>query len=717
LNVNLGSAFLENSYKYKAFVSYSRRDEKAARWLQRAIEGYRLPKNLKAALLKQGKSTILSPVFRDREDLHASSSLGDVLMDALSQSEYLIVVCSPNTVASEWVNQEISEFIKLRSVDNVLAVILDGEPNALLGGRPAEEECFPELLRFELEADGSLSDRRREPLAPDLRTGGDGRRLVRLKLIASMLHVDLDQLVQREAQRRVQLLGALATFALVLAGVLSLMTIQTLRANKLAEVQRVIAEERRESAEGLIEFMLGDLRDQLEPVGRLAVLDSVGARALTYYDELGQAQMDADSIGRRSRAMLLLGEIQRGKGNLSQAADMFSRVAEDTALLLAEDPGNTKRIYDHAQSTFWQGYIAWEILDFVKASRHLSEYLALAQQLTDIEPDNIEWQLELHYGFSNIGSLFYQQGEWAIAQANYSESLRIIAAILEAYPDNPEYLRNYAEEASWLASAYLASNQYKQSAKFNTREYEIYEKLLLVTPEDRTVASRMVNALITRATLQLIQGQTEQALNTLVEGNRLAASLTQLDPENADYWKSYIRTSANLARFHLSTGSLQEALTHLKKCQESGFRLDSMGAESGGWLLTAYSPCQLAAVRYWLIEGDIEQARVQLKELQEVHAALPGKLLSHRTYPEVTAEISLYLGDIVDMDGDASLANSYWRNALDTLPLLTNAQFHIKFDALVRLDEVTDARVVGLQLVDNGYLHHEFIQSYHELSR
>jgi tetratricopeptide (TPR) repeat protein len=383
---------------------------------------------------------------------------------------------------------------------------------------------------------------------------------------------------------------------------------------------------------------------------------------------------------------------------------------------LAEDPGNTKRIYDHAQSTFWQGYIAWEILDFEKASRHLSEYLALAQQLTDIEPDNIEWQLELHYGYSNIGSLFYQQGEWAIAQANYSESLRIIAAILQAYPDNPEYLRNYAEEASWLASAYLASNQYEQSAKFNIREYDIYEKLLLMTPEDRTVASRMVTALETRATLQLTQGQIKQALNTLVEGETQAGSLTQLDPENADYWKSYIYTSAKLARLHLSTGRLQEASDHLEKCQESGFMLNSLGAESGGWLLKGYSQCQLTAVRYWLIEGNGEKARAQLKELQEVHAALPGELLSHRSYPDVTAEIFLYLGDTFEMEGDSELASSHWQNALESLPLLTNTQFHIKFDALVRLEDLASARAVGLRLVDNGYLHHEFIQIYRELS-
>ena len=48
------------------------------------------------------------------------------------------------------------------------------------------------------------------------------------------------------------------------------------------------ARDQRREAEGLIGFMLGDLRDKLEPIGRLDVLDAVGARALAYYEKPGQ---------------------------------------------------------------------------------------------------------------------------------------------------------------------------------------------------------------------------------------------------------------------------------------------------------------------------------------------------------------------------------------------------------------------------------------------
>ncbi|MGC5276337.1 hypothetical protein ACPXAM_24715, partial [Escherichia coli] len=59
------------------------------------------------------------------------------------------------------------------------------------------------------------------------------------------------------------------------------------------------AEFQRNEADGLVEFMLTDLRAKLEPVGRLDALDVVGTRALDYYAKQKLANLDADALGRR----------------------------------------------------------------------------------------------------------------------------------------------------------------------------------------------------------------------------------------------------------------------------------------------------------------------------------------------------------------------------------------------------------------------------------
>src|SRR5215218_4767011 len=87
--------------RYWAFVSYSHRDKAAGDWLHRALETQPVPKPLVGRPTRLG--TIpprLTPVFRDREELAASPDLGVRIEEALRQSRYLIVICSPQAAAS-----------------------------------------------------------------------------------------------------------------------------------------------------------------------------------------------------------------------------------------------------------------------------------------------------------------------------------------------------------------------------------------------------------------------------------------------------------------------------------------------------------------------------------------------------------------------------------------------------------------------------------------
>ena len=82
---------MSNSYRYKAFISYSHADERIAGWLHRRIESYRPPKTL---IGQEGRRGIipdrLRPVFRDREELTASTELGTEIQRALQVTEFLV---------------------------------------------------------------------------------------------------------------------------------------------------------------------------------------------------------------------------------------------------------------------------------------------------------------------------------------------------------------------------------------------------------------------------------------------------------------------------------------------------------------------------------------------------------------------------------------------------------------------------------------------------
>ena len=189
--------------KYWAFLSYSHQDTRLCEWLHRELETFRVPTRLVGRDTREGKTpSRLFPVFRDRDELPGSSELGKNLTHALEQSRYLIVVCSPAAARSRWVNEEIRQFKAMGGEHRVLALIIDGEPNAADKPESGLLECFPDALKHRVDADGQLSAERVEPIAADIRKGRENRSTAVLRLIAGLLGVPFDDLRQRDQERK-----------------------------------------------------------------------------------------------------------------------------------------------------------------------------------------------------------------------------------------------------------------------------------------------------------------------------------------------------------------------------------------------------------------------------------------------------------------------------------------------------------------------------------
>ena len=105
------------------FISYSHKDVKWAKWLQRKLEWYRLPAE---AHNEFSDSRYIRPVFRDRDTLTAGI-LNESLRAHLEASRYLVVVCSPNSAQSEWVNNEIKAFIEMGRIEQIVPFIVEGD--------------------------------------------------------------------------------------------------------------------------------------------------------------------------------------------------------------------------------------------------------------------------------------------------------------------------------------------------------------------------------------------------------------------------------------------------------------------------------------------------------------------------------------------------------------------------------------------------------------
>ncbi len=173
---------------YDAFISYRHAplDMEFAKKVHTGLETFRVP----AAVRKKTGKKRIQRVFRDQEELPIGSDLNENIAEALRESEFLIVICSPETPGSYWVCKEIETFIALHGRQNVLAVLADGEP----------AQSFPPQLLT--DGDGNPV----EPLAADVRgaTPSERNRKFKtelLRLAAPILGCTYDDLRQRHRER------------------------------------------------------------------------------------------------------------------------------------------------------------------------------------------------------------------------------------------------------------------------------------------------------------------------------------------------------------------------------------------------------------------------------------------------------------------------------------------------------------------------------------
>lgn len=196
---------MEQNNKYYAFISYKREDERWAAWLQHKLEHYKLPANL------NGRTDLpkeIRPVFRDTSELNPGN-LPQQIHDALEASQYLIVICSPRSARSEWVDKEIETFIAMGKQEKIIPFIVDGRA---MSSDP-EEECFPPAIR-NLPAEKELLGANITEM---------GRDAAAVKTVAQMFGVRFDTLwgrYEREQKRRRNwIIAAVAAFVLAVMGV------------------------------------------------------------------------------------------------------------------------------------------------------------------------------------------------------------------------------------------------------------------------------------------------------------------------------------------------------------------------------------------------------------------------------------------------------------------------------------------------------------------
>jgi hypothetical protein len=108
---------LNDEPKYDAFIAYSRAsDQLVATKLRRSL----------SLFAKAWYASRALRIFLDQTQLAATPNLWASIEQTLHESRYLILLASPGSASSLWVNREVSKFVEERGADKVLIVLTGG---------------------------------------------------------------------------------------------------------------------------------------------------------------------------------------------------------------------------------------------------------------------------------------------------------------------------------------------------------------------------------------------------------------------------------------------------------------------------------------------------------------------------------------------------------------------------------------------------------------
>ena len=679
--------------RYYAFLSYSHKDEELAEWLHRELEEFRVPPALAGKLTANGViPKRLAPIFRDEHELAAADDLGEEIEAALAASQFLIVLCSPAAAASHWTNAEIEAFKRTRPDGCVLAAIASGEPFASeMPGRKAEE-CFPPALRQKYDRRGRPTGKRAEPLAADLREEGEARRLGLLKLIAGMLGVGLDDLVQRETTRRHRRLAWLTAASLAGMAVTSTLAFTAIRS-------RDEAREQRKQAESLVEFMLGDLKGKLEPIGRLDALDGVGSRVLKYYHNQDITQLSDEALAQRSKALTLMGQVASQRGDLDRALALYSEAYAGTAEEVRRKPDDPQRLFDHAQNTFYLADVALQQGRLDTAEPAWRQYKDLASRMLSLDPNNMKWRVEEQNAGANLGVVLYLQRRFDESANQFQQSLRMIEALATADPRNNDYQKSLQEALSWLAQARMAQGQINESISLREQHVRLLTRLLAQSG-DVFYRQKLVPAERSLGNLYWMRGDIGPGSQHFRAALDHSSRLLAVEPANSQWLEAAFQLELDFAQHLASAGRRDEA----------GPLVDA-GCNSVRGLVAkdARVPAWRAGLR------DCWMARSQLatspeEALKDAQQAITVARTVH-SFDRVSDAVALarsyrMVGDVERTLGNGAAARTAWSSAFAAFPKgIAQRPYEMSEDLLIlqRLGRTAEARPIAARLDAMGY--------------
>lgn len=430
--------------------------------------------------------------------------------------------------------------------------------------------------------------------------------------------------------RVASLSGAAVALALVLGtGVSVRQAVRATRAERVARTERdaataasraealarADAQRRQEQAEALLTFMLGDFRTELKKIGKLALLDAVGAQAMAYFAALDPRDLTDTALARQAKALTQIGETRLDQARYPEAEAAFTAAYERAAALTIRHPRDGDMLFERAQAEYWLGFVGRRRGDAPTERTWLTRYRDSAVALVAIEGKTLRAQREFTSGHHNLAVLELDNGNLGAAWGGFINEGVAVREMLAANPADIQLRYRRVDVASWLGRIAETDGRYADALTQYGEVRKGLEELMALEPAEKKWNFRLADAAIINANVLAIAGRRAEAA---AEAARVITQLDALvahDPQNREWQSTGYQAQLLQVALSLAAGDTVNTLDDFLMKLEGLVAAEPSSRLFTTWLVKGWQT--EAYIRYRAGRADARAAVARVIELSE----------------------------------------------------------------------------------------------------
>ncbi|MGH9257298.1 MAG: protein kinase domain-containing protein, partial [Vicinamibacterales bacterium] len=510
----------------------------------------------------------------------------------------------------------------------------------------------------------------------------------------------------KPARRLVRLAVAAAVVLLVLGA--TKYTVDLARERTVAVDAREEADRRREQAESLIGFMLGDLRARLQEAGRLELLDEVGRQATAYFNAVPPESLSGNELFRRSQSMHQIGQIRQAEGNLKAASDAYRASIGFAQQAVARDPANGEWQIGLANARFYAGEALRVQGDLTGAMREYQAYRDIAQRLVDREPQNERWLLELSYGLGAVAFVHEADGDFESARRELESAQHLKEDLVRRNPADVERRQAVAGGHIRLGIVLDKLGEVDAALTHFLADLDIRRELVAGQPDNFALKRNYQVALSYVGGAYEDRGDLGMAAEYYLLRRTVAAAYAATDPRNANWRRDEAAAESSYAGVLRLRGSFREA----GQAYERAIAILRPIVEAAPDLAIRQrdlADAELGLGLTYFERGELDAAFERADTVERVLAPLLARG-NDREAMRRAADGRLLAADVATRRGNARSAQELREAALALVVSGQEANpekrlLAVQARALLALNRAADARPIVERLTSLGYRH------------